>query len=232
MLKRVKRPRLLLVDDHPIFVQGLKSYLQHYSVFEIVGEARDGREAIYLSRRQRPDLILCDINLPDLNGFEVIRSIKSRQPSTKIIVMSMHEVKDYLVEAAKVGAAAYISKSVDPDIFISLLRKVALEKSSVDEKCAIQSGPGWQMLTPNLAQAAAGTDPDHLVAKFTSRELSILSCIGEGKTNKEISISLNLQDQTVKNYVSNILKKLRARDRTQAMVVAVRQGLIKPSNWA
>ena len=198
--------------------------------FEIVGEATDGQKAITLSEQLLPDVILCDINLPGMNGLEVSRVIKRRQPQTAIIVLSVYEDDEQLFLAIKAGAAAYSSKDIGPDELVDMVRQVARGNYIINENVLSKPIVAKRVLNQFRELATAENEQEPIFAPLTNREVEILDCIARGNSNKEIARNLSISDQTVKNHITSILKKLNANDRTQAVITALRHGWIKMSN--
>jgi DNA-binding NarL/FixJ family response regulator len=228
---RIDRPRLLLVDDHPLFLRGVKLTLEDSGEFEIVGEASDGQQAINKADQLQPDVILCDINLPGgMNGLEVSRVIKRRQPQTALIILSVYEDDEQLFNAIRAGAAAYSPKDISPDDLVSIVRRVARGDYIINENVLSKPVVAKRVLNQFRELATAENEQEPIFAPLTNREVEILDCIARGNSNKEIARNLSISDQTVKNHITSILKKLNANDRTQAVITALRHGWIKMSS--
>ena len=226
----MERPRILIVDDHPLFRQGVRWTLESQTNFEIVGEAADGLAAIRMADQLAPDLVLVDINLPGMNGLEVARVIKRHQPQVGIVVLTVYEDDEQLFNAIKVGAAAYSRKDIGPEELANMIREVAAGKYLINDYVLSRPFVASRVLDQFRELAAGEHDGESLFAPLTSREVEILDCIARGNSNKEIARILSISDQTVKNHITSILRKLAVNDRTQAVIYALRHGWIKMSN--
>ena len=215
----VDRPiRVLLADDHELVREGLASLLATDPDVTVVGEAATGAEAVELTRRLAPDLVLLDIRMPDLDGLQAIEAIKRDCPQTAVLMVTMYEDPSYLVKAIAAGATGYVLKGIRRAELLQMIRTVADGGSAIDP--ALMSSVLRGMTTgPDVAE-----DP---TTRLTSRELQVLRLIVDGLTNKEIAGRLCVSTDTVKRHVEHIIKKLQVSDRTQAAVQAVRRGLIR-----
>ncbi|MBP1468179.1 response regulator transcription factor [Candidatus Chloroploca sp. M-50] len=220
--------RVLIIDDHPLFRQGIRWSLSDADDIEVVGEAENGQEALKLTELLHPDVVLVDINLPGLNGLEVARVIKRRAPRMGIIVLSVYEDDDQLFQAIKVGASAYSSKDVHPEKLRLYIREVALGKYLINDVVLARPVVASRVLH-QFRELASSEDEQtsELFAPLTSREIEILDCIARGLSNKEIASELNISSQTVKNHITSILSKLQVNDRTMAVIYAIKRGWIK-----
>jgi DNA-binding NarL/FixJ family response regulator len=219
--------RIILVDDHPLFRQGVRHALDGIQDIQIVGEASDGQMAIQMADTLAPDVILCDINLPGLNGLEATRVVRRRNPHIAVIVLTVHEDDEQLFHAIKVGAAAFSTKDVGQDKLVDMVRRVGRGEYLINENVATKPFVASRVLKQFRDLAALDQDEEGLFAPLTSREIEILDCIARGMSNKEIARNLLISDQTVKNHITSILRKLMVNDRTQAVIYALRRGWIK-----
>ncbi len=222
------RIRVLIIDDHMLFRQGIRWSLSDATDIEVVGEAENGQEAIRLTEKLAPHVVLVDINLPGLNGLEVARVLKRREPGIGMIVLSVYEDDDQLFQAIKCGAAAYSSKDIHPRDLLRTIREVAAGRYLINE--AVLSKPHVASRVLSQFRELAATEDDRttdLFAPLTSREIEILDCIARGLSNKEIANSLSISGQTVKNHITSILAKLQVNDRTMAVIYAIQRGWIK-----
>ncbi|KAB8141535.1 response regulator transcription factor [Chloroflexia bacterium SDU3-3] len=219
---------VLIIDDHPLFRQGIRWSLEEAGDMRVVGEAENGQEAIKLTERLTPDVVLVDINLPGLNGLEVARVLKRREPRMGLVVLSVYEDDDQLFQAIKVGAAAYSSKDVHPDQLIRIIRDVARGRYLINDSVLAKPHVASRVLH-QFRELAASEDEQTsaLFAPLTSREIEILDCIARGLSNKEIANELSISGQTVKNHITSILSKLQVNDRTMAVIYAIQKGWIK-----
>lgn len=221
------RTRVLIVDDHPLFRRGIREGLELQQDLSIVGEAGDGETAVQMTDSLGPDVVLMDINLPRFNGLEATRSIKKRHPNTAVVMVSMHQDDEQLFNAIRAGAAAYYSKDVESDDLVSAIRRVAKGDYLINEHVLNRPHVASRVLSEfrELSQMEAGAGP--ACSPLTAREVEILDCVAQGNSNKEIARRLTISDQTVKNHITSILRKLSVNDRTQAVLYALRHGWIK-----
>lgn len=218
---------ILIVDDHPLFRQGVRATLEREADLEVVGEAADGQQAIQMAEDLSPSVVLIDISLPGLNGLEVARVIKRRQPQVALIVLTVYEDDEQLFSAIKAGASAYSSKDVEPSKLVQTIRDVGWGRYLIDEHVFAKPHIATRVLHQFRELAAAEEELGALFSPLTNRETEILDCIAQGMTNKEIADRLCISSQTVKNHVTSILRKLQVNDRTSAVIYALRRGWIR-----
>ena len=223
---RDEKIRLMIVEDHPLFGAGLKRVLELEDDIEIVAEARTGKQAVELAEQYHPDVVIMDINLPEMNGLQATREITSRFDDIGVIVITAYHDDEQLFHALRAGAMAYYSKDVQPSELIPAIRQVAKGNYVVGDM--VMSRPqvaSW--LLRRFEEMAVFQDADVVFAPLTPREMEILKLIVKGYSNKEIAAELGISRQTVKNHMSAILRKLAVNDRTQAAVTALRLGWIR-----
>jgi DNA-binding NarL/FixJ family response regulator len=213
--------RVIIADDHELARLGLRTMLTPEPDLEVVGEAATGREAVELSRRLEPDLVLMDIRMPDLDGLAATRAIKEALPRTSILIVTLSEDPDYLMEALRVGAAGFVLKDASRREVVLAVRQVLTGESPLDPKLSAQLIRRMAGQTPAKERPAARGDD------LTPRELEVLRLVAEGKTNAEIGQTLFVSVGTVKVHVERIIDKLGVSDRTQAAVRAVELGYLK-----
>lgn len=207
-----RRPvRVVIADDHELARAGLRSMLAGEPDLEVIGEVSTGREALELCRRTRPDLLLIDVRMPELDGIETTRAVRAACPATAVVVVTIYENPDYLRHAMKAGAVAYVLKDATRQQVIGAIRRVL---------------SGETLLTPDLARRAL--DRPRQVDRLTPREHDVLRLLATGQTNREIARHLGLSVGTVKIHVEHIIAKLGAADRTAAAVRAIELGLLAP----
>jgi DNA-binding NarL/FixJ family response regulator len=222
----MEKLHIMLVDDHIIFRQGVRHALQSEPDFEIVGEAADGGEAIQLARTLSPDIILMDINMPVVDGLEVTRRLRINLPRTGVIMLTAYDDDEQLFQSIKVGASAYFPKDVHPDDLAEGIRRVGKGEYIINDSLLSRPLLAARVLQ-QFRQMASSTEVEPFFAPLSPREMEILENIAKGSSNKEIARELKISDQTVKNHITSILRKLNVNDRTEAVVYALRHGWIK-----
>ena len=225
--RNMEQTKLLLVDDHALFRMGMRGLLEREPDFLIVGEADDSRSAIELALETSPDIILMDLTLPSPGGIETTQRIKRELPSVGIIVLAQNEEEDALFDAIKAGAAAFILKDVGPDDLVTIIRRVSDGEYLINDKVFAKPAVASRVLKEFRELAVYGQDAAPIFAPLSPREVEILDNIAQGMTNKQVAYALSISEQTVKNHMSSILRKLSVNDRTQAVVYAMKQGWIR-----
>jgi DNA-binding NarL/FixJ family response regulator len=232
------RYRVLLVDDHPLFLKGVRRTLEATSEFEIIGEAYDGEEALRLAQENLPDLVMTDIELPKQSGLEVCQQLHRTNPHIPVIVFTGLEEDDLIFQAIKAGAAAYIVKGMEARDWVSLVRRVVRGEYMINEALLARPAVASKVLNQfrtledqyTAQRRRGGTDElrnNPIYSPLTGREIEILDWVSKGTSNKQIARQLAISDQTVKNHITSILRKLNANDRTQAVILAIQHGWVK-----
>jgi DNA-binding NarL/FixJ family response regulator len=221
------RIRILIVDDHALFRAGISNVLQHEKDFEVVGEAADGRSAIEASNALSPNIVLMDLSLPNPGGIETTQRIRRELPATAVVVMAQDEDEESLFASIKAGAAAFLIKDVSPDDLVTIIRRVSKGEFLINDKVFSKPAVASRVLKEFRELAVYGQEAQPIFAPLSPREVEILDNIAQGMTNKQVAYALSISEQTVKNHMSSILRKLAVNDRTQAVVYAMRQGWIK-----
>jgi DNA-binding NarL/FixJ family response regulator len=221
------KARIVIVDGHTLFRRGVRNILELEDDMEVVGEAGNGREAITTIQELTPDVVLMDLTLPTPNGIETTQRVKRELPHPAISVLAPNEDEDQLFEAIKAGAAAYVHKDIDPTDLIAIIRRVRSGEYLINDKVFSKPAVASRVLKEFRELAVYGADAQPIFAPLSPREVEILDNIAQGMTNKQVGYALGISEQTVKNHMSSILRKLSVNDRTQAVVYAMRQGWIK-----
>jgi len=223
----VERIRVLIADDHPIFRHGIRSTLSAEPTIEVVGEAADGSEAIMLARATKPDIVLLDIHMPGTDGLEATREIKALLPSTGIILLTAYDDEEQLFQAITAGAAAFYLKDVCPKDLIDAIHRTVEGEYLIKDSVMSRPLVATRVLKQFRDLSTAGQEMEPIFVPLSAREIEVLDYIARGNSNKEIARALKISDQTVKNHITSILRKLAVNDRTQAVVYALRRGWIK-----
>jgi DNA-binding NarL/FixJ family response regulator len=213
----MSRYRVLVVDDHAHAREAMCEILSMDDSFEVIGVVESGPEAIAFTAQWMPDLILIDIQMPEMDGLETTRRIKQEYPYVKIVIVTVSDEISHLLEALKQGAQGYLLKNLAPSTWIEYLQAIVNEEAPLSRELAFQILK--EFTVPSLTDEGES---------LTAREKEILSCVSSGSTNKEIAISLSISEHTVKNHLKNILQKLQLQNRTQLTRYALEQGLASP----
>jgi len=219
-LRRKPGPaRLVIADDHELSRAGLRAMLTGQRGLEVVDEAANGREALALCRRLQPDLALIDVRMPEMDGLATCRSIKQECPATSVILITVYEKSEYLIEALKAGAAGFLLKDITQPELITSIRRVLRRESLLNSEVVVR-------LLGHLDGETSSRE-ELLPKQLSEREYEVLRLLVQGKTNPEIAQQLTISVGTVKIHVEHILAKLRVSDRTQAAVRAIELGLLR-----
>lgn len=220
--------RIVIVDDHPVFRQGLRDVLEIDQNLKVIGQAASGEAAIELILEDEPDVVLMDINLPDVNGLQVTRQIKASRSDIKVIVVTGYDDVEQAFHAIRAGASAYCAKDITPESLIGAIHavrdgKYVVEERHMSEDDVIQ----WVEEKIGKHDRLIITDVEDSFVPLSPREMEILEYVTHGRSNKEIAYALGISHQTVKNHMTAILRKLQVDDRTQAAVYALSRGWVR-----
>ena len=207
---------VMLADDHVLIREGIKQLLEFDGSMKVIAEASDGIECLEKLKNVKPDILLLDINMPNMNGIDVLKELKEKNDPLKVLILTVHSEVEYLVKAVDIGANGYILKDSGSAELKQAINAV------IDEGSYIQPN-----LIPALNSRLINRDMDkEKLVSLTQREVEILTQVACGMFNKEIAVNLNISERTVKNHISNIFKKIDASDRTQAAVFAIRNNIV------
>ncbi|MFC3886517.1 response regulator [Bacillus songklensis] len=224
------KTKIIIIDDHQLFREGVKRILDFEPDFEVVAEGDDGNEALQLVEQHEPDVVIMDINMPSVNGVEATKQLVEANPDTKVIILSIHDDETYVTHALQTGARGYLLKEMDADALIQAVKVVAEGGSYLHPKVTHSLVKEYRRLASQgqastyLMQEVELRRPLHLL---TRRECEVLQLLADGKSNRGIGEALYISEKTVKNHVSNILQKMNVNDRTQAVVVAIKNGWVE-----
>jgi DNA-binding NarL/FixJ family response regulator len=211
--------RILLADDHAVMRRGLHALLEGHEGFSVVGEANDGREAVALAESLKPDVVVMDLTMPNLNGTEASRQITNKFPNIAVIILSMHSDESYVLRALKAGARGYLVKESAEDDLINAIRTVSQGK-------AFFSPAVSKMLVEDYVRQLHDKDIEDSYELLTNREREILQLVAEGKSNKDVANMLNLSVYTVETHRSNVMEKLNLHTVPELILYAVRKGIV------
>ncbi len=209
--------KLLIADDHTLVRDGLQKIITMDESITIVGEASNGEEAISLALKTKPDIVLMDINMPGTNGIEATRQIREKTHEIAVIILTIHDDREYILELLNTGVSGYLLKDISADELLEVIKKVAAGETIIDQRIGGKLMEEWK---------------DHASAqdirnKLSDRELEILKEIVQGESNKSIAEKLFISEKTVKNHTTNIFRKLEVNDRTQAVLYAIKHKLVQ-----
>ena len=210
--------KVAIADDHSLVRQGLRRYLDMADGIEVVGEAANGRDLLQLVQQTEPEIALVDIRMPEMDGLEAAREIRSRFPKVGVIMLTAYDDRQFVVEAVRSGARGYVLKARDAEHLIQTVRLVAGGNMVIDPQLVVA-------LAEELSQAK---ERDRRAETLTAREIEVLQLLAAGNSNAELANSLYVGEGTIKTHVSHILTKLALRDRMQAVIFAYESGLVEP----
>lgn len=211
--------RVLIADDHHVVRRGLQFFLKTQKDIEVVGEAKNGMEAVQLVEQLLPDIVLMDLVMPEMDGIEATKKFKAQWPKVQVLMLTSFSDKDHVLPAIEAGAAGYQLKDIEPDDLVNSIRQVMRGES-------IMHPAATTKLEETLKEEE---NLPHIKNPLTPREKEVLAELTKGKSNREIAASLYVTEKTVKTHISNIFTKLEVQDRTQAALYAVKHGLTEGS---
>ncbi|WP_315612746.1 response regulator transcription factor [Alkalihalobacillus sp. MEB130] len=223
--------KIVIIDDHQLFREGVKRILAMEPEFDIVADGQDGSQAIELVKLHRPDVILMDINMPQMNGVEATKELIQTFPNAKVLILSIHDDETYVTHVLKTGASGYLLKEMDASALIEAVKVVASGGAYIHPKVTHNLINEYRRLATedDIHEESIGyreveyRKPLHIL---TRRECEVLQLMTDGQSNRAIGESLYISEKTVKNHVSNILQKMNVNDRTQAVVEAIKKGYV------
>lgn len=224
-----RKLRIILIDDHKLFREGVKRILDFEPSFEVVAEGDDGSMAAKLVKEHNPDVVLMDISMPNMNGVQATTDLVRYFPNTKVIILSIHDDESYVTHALKTGAQGYLLKEMDSDALIEAIKVVSEGGSYLHPRVTHNLVMEYRRLAKDHVSSLSDNgveyrQPLHLLTK---RECQVLQLLADGKSNRAVAETLYISEKTVKNHVSNILQKMNVNDRTQAVVAAIRKGWVE-----
>ena len=217
--------KILIADDHALLRQGIKRVLNFEDDLEVIGEAEDGQEALARTLVLQPDVLLLDLNMPGLSGLEVARQLQATKSKTHILVLTIHESDNYVLELLKNGALGYLLKDVEPSMLIKAIHVVNEGNAFVYPKLAERIF-GSVAQTDDINAKAREMWREGRSERLTAREMDVLSCIAKGFSNQDIAQALFVSEKTVKNHLTNIFRKLNVNDRTQALIYVLKHKIM------
>ncbi len=228
----IMKTSIVIIDDHQLFREGVKRILDFEPTFQVVAEGDDGEQALALIEQHKPDVVIMDINMPNLNGIEATKQLIDTYPDTKVIILSIHDDESYVTHALKTGATGYLLKEMDADSLVEAVKVVAEGGSYLHPRVTHNLVKEFRRLAVASGQSVSAHSqvtmevrrPLHLL---TRRECEVLQLLTDGRSNRGIGDDLYISEKTVKNHVSNILQKMNVNDRTQAVVVAIKNGWVE-----
>jgi DNA-binding NarL/FixJ family response regulator len=212
-----KKIRLIIADDHALIRDGLRKILTLHVDLDVVAEVPDGQAAYEMAAALTPDVVLMDINMPNMNGIDATRRIKEEFPDTGVIALTIHDDEEYIYELIKAGVSAYLLKDTEIDFLVETIRAVSRGEKVYHPKIAEKMCGEFQ----RMAQRTTLEEP------LSRREVEVLVLIARGKSNKDIGEELYISEKTVKNHITNIFRKIHVTDRTQAALYAVKNRMVK-----
>jgi two-component system nitrate/nitrite response regulator NarL len=219
--RRIRKIRLLLVDDHPFVREGIKSHLATQCGIEVVGEAGSGHEALQQAAHLRPDLVLMDISMPGMNGFETIARLRKTAPGARVLVLTMHDNREYIAQVFRLGARGFVRKDGSPDELVRAIQAVSAGEAFF--------GPGVSsVLLEEFAQRRASPAPPECAPTLSDREREVLAHVAEGLGNKDIARRLGVGVRTVQTHREHIMRKLDIHTVAGLTRFAVAHGIIQP----
>ena len=229
---RMENIRVIIVDEQPLFRQGIRSTLEHMGDCNIIGDSTDANDIFELIRTGNPDVALIDAGLTSVDPLEIARQMRHLAPRMGIIILTPSEDEERLFQSIKVGAAAYYTRNISTEELVEAVRKVSVGEYLINDDVLSKPQLASRVLKSfrELAVEEETSPAKDLYSPLSSREVEILDYIARGNSNKEIAKSLKISDQTVKNHITSILKKLSVNDRTAAVVHALKHGWIKMDN--
>ncbi len=218
---------VFIIDSNHLFRQGVHLALENRKGIEIVGEADiSDKDIMEMVEQLSPRIALVDVNMPLLNGLDLTRQITQRSPQTLVIVLTPYEEENQLFQAIKAGAVAYYSKSIEAEELVNIIGRIAAGEHIITENVLSKPRIAERVLKQFQDLSLAGVAMESLSAPLTARELEVLTYVARGYGNKRIAYTLSISEQTIKNHITSILRKLDANDRTHAVVLAMRHGWI------
>jgi DNA-binding NarL/FixJ family response regulator len=224
----------MIVDDHPLFREGLRRLIEDGTRFSVVAEASSGHEAIREADVHRPDMALIDIQLPGVTGLNIARILKKQHPAMRIVILSMHLDDERLFDAVRVGASAFLTKDIEAADLLRSLEQVARGEQIINGAVLSRPDLARRVLAEFRQLAGEGGEAERPLPQaqrlpLSVREIEVLDCVAQGFSNKEIADELFITEQTVKNHMTAVLRKLAVDDRVQAVLCAVKNGWIEIS---
>ncbi len=219
--------RVVLADSSRLTSLGISQVLQKEADIELVGTASDGEEAATKTLELEPDVLVIEADLPRTSGIKVTQRVRRELPHVAVVILTAKDEEQTLFEAIRAGAADYLNKDCEPTELVDAIRKARAGQFVINEKVFTRPAVASKVLAEFRDLSVYGPGSAHVFAPLSPREVQILDNIAQGMTNKEVAYALAISEQTVKNHMSSILRKLSVNDRTQAVVYAIRQGWIK-----
>lgn len=224
----MQKTTVLIVDDHQIFRQGLRDSLSLDDSLEVVGEAADGETALRLASQLNPRVVIMDVNLPGLNGLQVVQRLRKEVPGARAVILTAYDDEEQLFHAIRAGSHAFFSKDVNPHRIIDAVRDVSAGKYVIGDKVLEEEQVApWLLRASERFAPVMGDEVQEAFVPLSPREMEIVQYITRGLSNKMIAHRLGISHQTVKNHMTSILRKLDVEDRTQAAIYAIRHGWVR-----